>query len=102
MRICGPSAACSSQLTSASPDGKTTTSTLPTGLPLSTRTGERNVLPPSLDMATFTWDASLGAVNHAAAALAPDVETDGPFTGHPLICQLSVDNGCGLDQPSFV
>src|SRR6185369_699845 len=100
MRICVPSAACSSQLTSASPDDNAMTSTLPTGLPLSTRIGGPNVLPPSLDSATFTWETSLGAVNHAAAASDPEVETEGPFTGQPSICQLSFESASGFDHPS--
>src|SRR5262252_1100473 len=101
-RICVPSGACSIQLTSASPEGRATMSTLPTGLPLSTRMGEPKVLPLSLDRATFTCEASLGAVNHAAATWEPAEETAGPFTGHPLICQLSFDKASGFDHPSFV
>ena len=40
-------------------------------------------------------------LNQATATREPSAEMDGPFTGQPLICQLSAKTGCGVVQAPF-
>src|SRR5829696_7451295 len=94
-----PSAFPDNQHTSAEPSGSNKTSTRPCVSPSSTWIGAPNVAPASAENATFTCGSPPAPVNHATATLRPAAAIDGPFTGQPLISQLSACTTCGFPQP---
>ena len=66
--------------------------------PLSTTSGLSNVVPASLDAASFTAISSFAPVYQATTACLPCAATEGPLTGHAGIFQPSACTGFGVDQ----
>src|SRR5512145_3195027 len=87
--IAPPSAFPDNQQTSAELSGSVSRSTRPCVSPSSTRIGFPDVAPASVENATLTLCLPPAPVNHATATFRPAAAIDGPFTGQPLISQLS-------------
>ena len=81
------------QLTMAMESSIRQMSTLPVGFASFNVTGVLKVLPPSSEKITFTSGLFLGSAYQAMASVFPFASILGPFTGHPLIFQLSAKIG---------
>ena len=88
-----PVAVRSSELTSTRSADGMNMPTRPSVVAESMRIGEPNVRPPSCENATCVFGVLPTPVNHATAAALPVAVMTGPFTGQPLISQLSRANG---------
>jgi hypothetical protein len=84
------SAEYSIQLAAADPSGSSSTSTRPSDISSSRRTGFPNVRPASSENATNACPCSSCMVNQAIATRRPLALKDGPFTGQAGIFQLSL------------